>query len=152
VVAPVADVDVQRRRQRVDDGDADAVQAAGHLVAAAAELASGVQQRQRLGDGRAGPDRGGVGGDAATVVDDPHAAVVEQGHLDPVAEAGQRLVDGVVHDLGHQVVQTALAGGADVHPGALADRLEALEDLDGRRVVGAADLLPGGCRAVGRRK
>jgi hypothetical protein len=67
----------------------------------------------------------GVGGDAATVVDDPHTAVVEQGHLDPVAEAGQRLVDGVVHDLGHQVVQTALAGGADVHPGALADRLEA---------------------------
>ena len=35
--------DVQPLRQRVDDAHADAVQAAGHLVAAAAELATGVQ-------------------------------------------------------------------------------------------------------------
>ena len=67
--------------------------------------------------------------------------------LDPVAVAGQRLVDGVVHDLPHQVVQAALAGGADVHAGALADRLEALEDLDRAGVVGAGlrPRAPRGC-------
>ena len=67
--------------------------------------------------------------DAAAVVDDPDPAVGQQGHLDPVAVAGQRLVDGVVDDLVDQVVQAALAGRADVHAGALADRLETLEDL-----------------------
>ena len=52
-----------------------------------------------------------------------------------VAVAGQRLVDGVVHDLPHEVVQAALAGRADVHARPLADGLEALEDLDRGGVV-----------------
>ena len=64
--------------------------------------------------------------DAAAVVDDPDAAVGEQGDLDAVGVAGHRLVDGVVDDLLDQVVQAALAGRADVHAGPLADRLEAL--------------------------
>jgi hypothetical protein len=45
-------------------------------------------------------------------------------------EAGHGLVDGVVHDLVHHVVQGVEAGAADVHAGALADGLEALEHLD----------------------
>ncbi len=61
-----------------------------------------------------------------------HAAVGQQRDLDAVAVAGQRLVDRVVDDLPDQVVQAALAGRADVHAGPLADRLEALEDLDDR--------------------
>ena len=44
--------------------------------------------------------------------------------------AGHGLVDGVVHDLVDEVVETSDAGGADVHPGPLADGLEALQDLD----------------------
>ena len=40
-VAP--DLELQPGRQRVDDGHADAVQAAGHLVAVVVELAAGVQ-------------------------------------------------------------------------------------------------------------
>ena len=59
----------------------------------------------------------------------------QQRHHDPVAVAGQRLVDRVVDDLPDQVVQAALTGRADVHARALADRLEALEDLDRGGVV-----------------
>jgi hypothetical protein len=70
------------------------------------------------------------------VVLDPDAAVGQQRHPDGVAVAGQRLVDGVVDDLPHHVVQAALAGGADVHTGALAHRLQALEDGDGAAGVG----------------
>ena len=44
--------------------------------------------------------------------------------------AGHRLVDGVVDDLVDHVVEPGRAGGADVHAGALADGLEALEHLD----------------------
>ena len=43
--------------ERVDDGDADAVEAAGDLVAAPAELAAGVQLRQHDRQRRAGPAR-----------------------------------------------------------------------------------------------
>ena len=125
----------RRDGQRVDHRDADAVQAAGHLVAAAAELAAGVQHRQRHREGGHVLARGGVGRDAATVVLDPDAAVGLERQHDAVAVAGERLVDGVVHDLPDQVVQAALAGRADVHARALAHRLEALEHLDRGGVV-----------------
>jgi len=73
--------------------------------------------------------------DAAAVVADPHAAVGEQRDLDPRRVTVHRLVDGVVHDLLDEVVQAPLTGRPDVHPGPLADRLEALEHGDGRRAV-----------------
>ena len=60
----------------------------------------------------------------------------QQGDVDAGAVAGHRLVDGVVDDLPDQVVQALQAGGADVHARALADRVEALEDLDVLGVVG----------------
>ncbi len=135
MVAAVAHIDLEPRAQRVHHRDADAVQTTGHLVAAAAELAAGVEHGQRHRHRRHLLARGGVDGDAAAVVGDADTAVVEQGDLDPVAVAGQRLVDRVVHDLPHQVVQAALTGRADVHARTLADRLETLEDLDRGRVV-----------------
>ena len=90
----------------------------------------------------------GVGGDAAAVVLDPDRAVGLQGEHDPVAVAGQRLVDGVVDDLPDQVVQAALAGGTDVHARPLADRLETLEDLDRGGVVLPVGGGCGGCSAA----
>ena len=69
-VAVAADLDVQRLGQRVDDGDADAVQAAGDLVAAAvAELAAGVQDGEHDLDGRLALLLHDPDGDAAAVVD-----------------------------------------------------------------------------------
>ena len=65
----------------------------------------------------------------------------EQRDLDVVAVAGEGLVDGVVDDLVDQVVQAALTGGADVHAGALAHRLEPLEHRDRAGVVPAVAVL-----------
>ena len=121
---------LKRTGQRVDHRGADAVQAAGDLVAATAELAAGVQRGEhRLDAGEAGL-LVLVDGDAAPVVLDAHAAVGADRHVDAVAEAGHGLVDGVVDDLVDEVVQPALVGGADVHAGPAAHGLEALEDLD----------------------
>ena len=113
------------------------MQAAGHLVAAAvAELAAGVQ------DGEHDLDRGLAlllvhgDGDAAAVVDDRDRVVGVDRDVDLGGEAGQRLVHGVVHDLVDEVVQAADARRADVHPRALAHRLEPLEDRDVLGVVG----------------
>ena len=136
-VAVALDLDVERLRQRVDHRDADAVQPAGDLVAAAAELAAGMQHGQRQGDGRDLLVRMLLDRDAAAVVDHLDAALGQQPDQDGVAVAGQRLVDGVVDHLVHQVVQAALAGGADVHAGPLADGLQALEHGDRLGVVAA---------------
>ena len=115
--------------------DADAVQTAGDGVGLAVELAARVQRGHDHLDGGPLLDRVHVDRDAAAVVGDRDAAVGQQGDLDRGGVAGHRLVDGVVDDLPDQVVQAALAGGADVHAGPLADRLEPLEDGDGRRAV-----------------
>ena len=118
---------------------ADAVQAAGGDVGAAAELAAGVQLGgDHLDAGQAGLGLL-VGGDAAAVVVDLDRVVGVQGDLDPVRGAGQRLVDAVVDDLPEAVHQAAGVGGADVHARALADRLEALEDEEVCGVVGVVD-------------
>ena len=131
LVAVALDGHVELVRERVDDRDADAVQAAGDLVAAAlAELAAGVQ------DGEHDLEGGLVlllhlrDRDAAAVVDDGHRVVGMDRHRDRVAVAGQRLVHRVVHNLIDKVVQPAHTGRADVHARTLADGLEALENRD----------------------
>ena len=114
------------------------MQATGDLVAAAAELAAGVQLGEHELDGADALGRVHVGGDAAPVVLDADRAVLHERDVDGVGVPGEGLVDRVVDDLPHEVVQAALAGGADVHAGALAHRLEALEDGDRAGVVGRA--------------
>src|SRR5690606_32711701 len=121
-VATLADLDLERLGQCVDDRGPHAVQPAGHLVARTTELATGVQLGQHQLHSRLLLDRVDVGGDAPAVVYDADAAVLEDGDVDPVGVPGHRLIDGVVDDLPDQVVQSALPGRADVHPRPLADR------------------------------
>ncbi len=134
-VAVALDLDVELGRQRVDDRDADAVQATGDLVAAAAELAAGVQRGEDQRDGR--DLLGGVlvDRDAAAVIDDPDAAIGLQGDRDVGGVARERFVDRVVDDLVDEVVESAFTGRADVHAGALANRLQTFEDLNVAGVV-----------------
>ena len=47
-----------------------------------------------------------------------------------VGVPGQGLVDGVVHNLVDEVVETTLSGRADVHTRALANRLKPFENGD----------------------
>ena len=115
--------------QGVDHAGAHAVQTAGDLVAAAAELAAGVQHGEHHLQRGTSRLRLHVHGDAAAVVGDGDGVAGVDGHGDIRAVPGQRLVDGVVHDLIDQMVQSAGAGGADIHTGALAHRLQALQHL-----------------------
>ena len=148
-VAHLADLDVEPAGEGVDHGGADTVQPAGHLVAAAAELPAGVQLREHQLDGGDVLAVALAGGDAAAVVDDGHAAVGAQRHVDAVGVAGEGLVHRVVDDLPHEVVQAALTGRADVHAGPLAHGVEAFEDLDRLGVVGRGGLELGGCDGRG---
>ena len=135
-VAP--DLEIERLRQRVDDGHADAVQAARDLVAVVVELAAGVKHRQHDFGGRPAA-RLLIDRDAAAVVDDRDRIVDMDRDVDVIAVAGQRFVDRVVDDLVDEMVQARRAGRPDVHGRALPDGFEALENLDfvGAVVIGA---------------
>ena len=129
-------LELELHRERVDDRHADAVQAAGDLVAVAAELPARVQRGEDdLGGGLAPGVR--VDRDAAPVVGDATAAVGEDRDVDARGLAGHRLVDRVVDDLVHEVVQARRTRRADVHARALTDGLQPLEDGDVLRRVAA---------------
>jgi hypothetical protein len=126
------------------------VQPARHRVPAgvAAKLAARVQHGEHRLQGRLAGDGVQVGGDAAAVVAhaDPARGEVELDvHVARVAAL--HLVDRVVQDLVHQVVQPALARAADVHAGPLAHGVQPLQDLDLGGVVGG-----GGRRRRRRRR
>ncbi len=137
LMAVAADVDSQPLRAGVDDRSADAVQTTGHLIAGVltAELATGVE------DGVDNSDSGQAGicldihRDAAAIIRDLNDVAFQNFNFDVVAVTCQSLIDGVIHDLVHQMVQAALTGGADIHTGALAHRLQTLQDLDLAGVV-----------------
>ena len=127
--------DLEALRKRVHDGRAHAVQTARDRVAAATELAARVEHRQHELNG--GLLLGGVHrhGNTATIVDHAHAAVLEDVHGDLTRVARERLINRVVDDFVHEVVQAALASRTDVHAWAFTNRLEAFEDGDVRGVV-----------------
>ena len=148
LLAVAPDRQLEPARERVDDRDADAMQAARHLVGVLVELTAGVQLgHDDLGrrDAFALVD---VGRDAAPVVTHGARAVrIERDHHF-LGVARERLIDGVVDDLVDHVVEAgAVIRIADIHARTLANGIEALEDLDRFGVVigrGGTGLLAGG--------
>ena len=76
-----------------------------------------------------------IHGNAAAVVDHGHGVVFVDDDVDLGAISGQGLIDGIVHDFVHQVMQTGFSGRTDVHSGTQAHGLEAFEHLDTSRIV-----------------
>ena len=128
-------LNVEIRGQRIDDGDADAVQPTRDGIAGAAELPACMEHGHHDFDGRSLLLRVFVHRNASTVVDDAHPAVRQQRDLDSIAVPSKGLVHGVVHDFVDEVVQSAFTGGTDVHPRSLAYGLETLKDRDRTGVV-----------------
>ena len=135
-LAVAADFDFAPFGEEVDDGDADAVEAAGGLVGAFFEFAAEFE------DGHHAFERGDVAadffgelgvaldGDAAAVVFDRDRAVDVDRDADRGGVAGHRFVDRVVDDFVDEVVQAAGRGVADVHRRAFADVLQVAEVLE----------------------
>ncbi len=128
-LAVAQDLDPHLGRKRVHHAHAHAVQATGDLVPAPAELPARVEHGH---DHFEGALAGGVLVDrnSPPVVNDLEMAVLADGHVDPGGLVGHGLVDAVVHDLPHQLVQAARIGGTDVHARPFANGLEAFQDLD----------------------
>jgi len=116
------------------------MQAAGNLVTVVVEFAAGMQHRHDDLDRRPFLRGVHIHGDAAPVVEDTDRAVRIHRYVDALAEAGERFIHAVVHDLEHTVVQPANAGVADIHGGALANSIHAAQDRDGLGVVSLGSL------------
>ena len=119
--------------QGVDYTGAHAVEAAGHLVAAAAEFTAGVEHS--VNHLESGPPGLGldIHGNTAAVILYANSTISLHGDISTVAR--QSFVDGVVYDLIDQVMQTAFRGGTDIHARTLAHSLQPFEHLDLRSVV-----------------
>jgi hypothetical protein len=151
LLAVAPDPELQLARQRVDHGNADAVQAARYLVGILVEFAAGMQLgHDDLGRGNA-LALVNVDGNAAAVVAHGDGAVGVEHDFHRGGVAGQRFVDGVVDDLVDHVMQAAaVIGVADIHARPLADGVEALQNpdrfravLDGNGMLSVGDRLPG---------
>ena len=147
---PVApDLGIECFRQRVDDRQPDAVEAARDLVAVVVELATGMEHGQH-DLGRRSPADVSIDRNTTAVINDRHGLVDVQGDADLIAEAGERLVDRVVDDFVDEVMQAERTRRADVHGRTLAHGLETLEDFDlVRAVIVRAAAVPAD---VGRRR
>ena len=122
--------------QSVDDRDTNTVQPTGHLVTAATELPTGVQNGQDHLHCRLFLHRMVVHGNSATIIDDSDPTVGEQRHGNRRGVTGHCLVHRVIDDFVDEVVQAPLTGGADIHTRAFADSIQALENGDRTCVVG----------------
>ena len=147
MLLPIApDRQLQPFRECIDHRNTDAVQPARNLVSigiGVLELPAGVQLghddlRRRNAFLGVNPGR-----NPAAIVGHAHRAVGVEDDVDQVAIAGERLIDGIVRNLEHHVMQPrAIVGIADIHPRPLANGIEPAQHLDRigvivtRRLVG----------------
>ena len=136
LLAVAPDPKLQLAGQRVDHGDADAMQAAGNLVGVLVEFSAGVQLgHDDLGRGDAlalvNVDR-----NAAAVVAHRHRIVGVENDFHRAGVTRERFVDGIVDDLVDHVMQArAIIGVADIHARPLAHGIESLQHPDRFRAI-----------------
>ena len=119
----------------VDHRRAHPMKTAGYLISAAAKLSSGVKHGiHHLQSGPSGLLLD-VHRNAPAIVRDPNHIPVQNLHGDVVAVARQGLINGVIHDLIHQMMETRGRGGSDIHARTLPDRFQPLQHLDFRSIV-----------------
>ena len=121
---------LETRGKRIHARNANAVQAAGNLIALAAEFTASMKDGENDLDRRNFLFRMFVDRNSAAVVDDRDGIVLMNRDIDFGAIAGKGLVDGVVHNLIHKVVQTTRTRRTDIHAGAHTHGFKALEDLN----------------------
>ncbi len=118
-----ADFDPEVVGESVNDGGSNAVQTAGNFVGRFVKLAAGVE----LGHGEFQSGNAGfvfVHRNAAAVVLDGDGPVLVKSDPDVFGKTGQGFVDRVVDDFSDEVVEAFAVGRADVHAGALSNRLQ----------------------------
>ena len=137
--AVARDLDFDVVRERVDDRNADAMQAAGGFVDLGVELAACVQHRHDdFERGFVLEFRMRIDRHAATIIRDRQIAVFVEIDIDEIGVTGNGLVHGIIDDFGEQMMQRALVGAANIHARTAANRLQPFQHLDVGGIVIAA--------------
>ena len=129
-VVSITDFDLQPLGQGIDYRCTNPVQTAGNLVSAAAEFSSCVQDGKDNGDSRDAQFWLDADRNSSTVILDADDVARQQVHQNLGTMTCKDLVDCIVHNLIHQMMQTLWSGGTDVHTGTLAHRVQSLQDLN----------------------
>jgi hypothetical protein len=66
-------------------------------------------------------------GNSSAVIDDATTSVGENGDVNPGAKTRHGLVDGIVNDFPHQVVETRWSRGTDIHAWSNSNRFKTLK-------------------------
>jgi len=123
------DLDNHFFTEGVHDGYTHAMQAAGNLVAGAAEFSAGVKNRQHHFHRRfAGFMH--IHRNSPAIIGDGNRIILVDHDIHFVAIAGQRLIDAVVHDFIHQMVQAFAGSAADIHPRPFPDCFQSFQNLN----------------------
>jgi len=138
-LAAALDPALEVLRQRVHDGDADAVEAAGELVVLIREFAARMQAREDELDAAHLLFRMDVDRHAAAIVGDFERAVLVEHDVDALCVPGHRLVDRVVDDFVREMIRAARVG---VHARPATYRFEPTQNFD----VGSGVGLSHSCR------
>jgi hypothetical protein len=77
----------------------------------------------------------GADGNTASIVLDCHAAVRVNGNIDPVANTGERLVNGIIDNFLNKVMQGLNVRAAYIHAGAFTYMFDAFQSLNGTYII-----------------
>ncbi len=130
-----ADRYLQPLGKRVDDGRAHAVKSSGYLVSAAAEFTSCMQDGEYHFHRRLSRLMVDSRGDAPSVILHCNGIIFMYGHLNMTAVSGQRFINGIIHDLIDQMMQSSEGDVINIHSGPFPDRLKSFQDLDLVRAI-----------------
>ena len=123
--AVAVDLDVQTRAQRVDDGRADAVQAAAGLIGVIVKLTACMQGREnqtlRTDSFFMHPDR-----DTASVILHRDGIVRIDRHFNIFTISGKRLINCIIYNLINQMMKSSRRCTSNVHSGSFSDCLKSL--------------------------
>ena len=124
------------------------MQTAGDLVASAAELTAGMQHGEHHFQSAFAGLLLHVHGNTAAVIRHGDNITGLDDHVDFRAVACQRLVNGVVHDFVHQMMQTGAGRGADIHTRTFPDGLQSLQHLNLTGVIFFYDFIRNFCHLL----
>ena len=142
----------QKLGQCVDNRNANAVESAGHLIGIVVgrvlELAAGMQLSHDNFSCRNAFFLVHASWNAATIIFDRYRTIGIEFDQHKIAMPRERLVDGIVGNFKHHVMQaTAIIGVADIHAWALAHCIQAFQNLD---AIGTIFILVGVSCAIRR--
>ena len=123
------DLNSQFRGEGVDNGDPNAMKAAGYLVPSTAKFTAGVQNRQCQLNPGLFHFVVHIGRNTTAVIHNGDTVIFINGDHNILTVTRQRLIDGVIHDFIDKMVEPLLAGAPDIHPRSLLDRLKAFQHL-----------------------